>query len=350
MSEERNKQYDRNMLDVFRLLATVQVFAGHAAAHLLGNRLGPNIYQYIHFVRGVPVLLILCGFLAAKSLDGQNTKKWLVGRAARLLPAYWVCVAVNTVIIFSVYSMPPSFCSGIVYAATQFTGLNFYTGSWLRGYGVRAPNGALWTISPQIQFFILAPLIYRLMKKMSPPKAAVFIGGLTGLSILCSRGGVFLPEVLYKLVGVSVFPYLYFLVFGMAAWLFRDRLVPALEKFRWHFVAAYVLWKLFEINISAAHWLNGIDYNVVTTLLLACVIFGFAFRRQWRCPADYTYGFYLYHMVFVNLAIQRGFSSLLPVERGVWILLGIIGMTLLSAILSKKFVEEPAARLVKRKR
>lgn len=344
-----NKQYDRNILDVFRLFGTVQVFTGHIAAHLLGNRLGPNIYQYIHFIRGVPVLLILCGFLAAKSLDGQNTKKWLVGRAARLLPAYWACVSVNTVIIFSVYSPPPSFRSGIIYAATQFTGLNFYTGSWLRGYGVRAPNGSLWTISPQIQFFILAPFIYRLMKKMSPPKAAAFIGGLTGLSILCNRSVEFLPEVLYKLVGVSVFPYLYFLVFGMAAWLFRDRLVPALEKFRWPLAAAYILWKMIEIHCNAAQWLDGYHYNTATTLLLACVIFGFGFRRQWRGTGDYTYGFYLYHAVFINLAIQLGFSSLLPVERGIWILLGIIGMTLLSAVLSKKFVEEPAARLARGK-
>lgn len=118
-----------------------------------------------------------------------------------------------------------------------------------------------------------------------------------------------MPEILYKLVGVSVFPYLYFLVFGMAAWRFRERLIPALEKFRWHFAVAYVLWKLFENNTGAARWLDGINYNAVTTLLLACVIIGFAFRRQWRCPADYTYGFYLYHVVFLNLAIELGFDS-----------------------------------------
>lgn len=347
---EINKQHDNNILDIFRIFATIQVFVGHITTHFLLNN--PNFHfqqvsEFIYFIRGVPILLTLSGFLAARSLERQNAKKWLLGRAARLMPAFWVCVVVNTVIIFSIYSLPPSLLEGSVYAVTQFFALNFYTGGWLRGYGVGAPNGALWTIPVQIQFFILAPFIYKLLKKMSLSKAFAFIGGLTCLSVLCNWSGEFLPEIFYKLVGVSVFPYLYFLVFGMVAWRFRDRIVPTLEKFRWHFAVAYIFWKMVEINISAAHWIDGYNYNIATTLLLVCVIFGFAFRHQWRGIRDYTYGFYLYHMVFVNLAIQLGFSSLLPVKRGIWILLGIIGTTVLFAILSKRFVEEPAARLVK---
>lgn len=347
-----HKKYDDNILDIFRIFATAQVFAGHVVTHLLGNRLGEKIYiysKYIHFIRGVPVLLILSGFLAAKSLDTQNAREWLVRRAARLLPAYWVCVSVNTVIIFSIYSLPPSFRSGIIYAATQFTGLNFYTGSWLRGYGVGAPNGVLWTISVQIQFFILAPLIYKLIKKLSLPKALALTAGLACLSILCRRSDALLPEALYKLAGVSVFPYLYFLVFGMAAWRFRDRLIPALEKCRWLLAAVYVLWRQAENNIRDVHWLDGYHYNTVTTLLLACVIFGFAFRHQWRCAKDYTYGFYLYQMVFVNLAVELGFSPSLPDGRQIWASLGVFGMTALFAVLSKSLVEEPAAKLAKGK-
>lgn len=349
---EINKQYDDNILDIFRIFATVQVFLGHITTHLLLS--DPDFHyrqvsEFIYFIRGVPILFALSGFLAARSLDTQNTKIWLVGRAARLMPAFWVCVAVNTIIIVSIYSLPPSLLEGSIYAVTQFFALNFYTGGWLRGYGVGAPNGALWTIPVQIQFFILAPYIYKFMKKMSLTKSAVFIGGLTGLSIMCEWSCKFLPEVLYKLVGVSVFPYLYFLVFGMMAWHFRDQLIPTIEKFRWHFAVAYILWKIAEINFSAAHWLDGYNYNTVTTLLLACVIFGFAFRYQWRCTKDYTYGFYLYHMVFVNLCIELGYDSLLPMWRGVLILMGIVVTTFICAVLSKKYIEKPIGRLIEKK-
>ena len=57
--------YNRNALDVFRLIATVQVFLGHMISHFAMQN-APFIAVY--FVRGVPILFVLCGFLAAKSL------------------------------------------------------------------------------------------------------------------------------------------------------------------------------------------------------------------------------------------------------------------------------------------
>ena len=75
--------YNKNMLDVFRLIATIQVFLGHVITQFYMQNPPVNL---IYFVRGVPILFAMCGFLAAKSLEGRDVKKWWIGRAARIVP------------------------------------------------------------------------------------------------------------------------------------------------------------------------------------------------------------------------------------------------------------------------
>lgn len=339
--------YNKNALDVFRVLGTLQVFFGHIITHY--HMTNPPV-DLVYFVRGVPILFVLCGFLAAKALDKYSAKEWLIGRAARILPGFWACIVVNTVIIAVVYTTKPSLMEAAVYGVTQFFGLNFYTGGWLRGYGVGTPNGVLWTIPVQIQFFILAPLFYKFLKKRSVRGSLVLVGILTVLSILLERSAAFLPEIATKLIGVTVLPYLYFLVAGMVGWHHRDTIIPVLQKKKWLILAAYVVWKLAEIYLPFTAVLNGVLYNALTTLLMAAVIFAFAFGKSWRMPRDYTFGFYLYHMVFINLTVHFGFRSLEPAWCGVLLIAAVAVATTVCAWLSQKFVENPAAKLLNKRR
>ena len=338
--------YNKNALDVFRLIATLQVFFGHLITQFHLDT--APVYNAVYFVRGVPILFVLCGFLAAMSLDKYPLKQWLVGRFVRIVPAFWVCIAVNTVIILLVYAVKPTFMELAVYGGTQFLGLNFYTGEWLKGYGAGAPNGVLWTIAAQLQFFILAPLFHKLFKKVSLKWGLGLIGGLTAFSIALYRiGGRFLPDILNKLVNVTVLPYLYFLVGGMLVWAYRDKIIPFLVKTKWGFAASYVLWKIAEIR-GMVSLLDAEKYNTVTTLLLCCVVFGFAYSYSWRMPKDYTYGFYLYHMVFMNLCLEVVTTSLTPVWLGILIVLAMMVLTVLASVLSQRFVEIPVAGWLKK--
>lgn len=332
--------YNKNALDAFRLIATLQVFFGHLITHFHLDT--PPVYNAVYFVRGVPILFALCGFLAAMSLDKYPLKSWLIGRGVRILPAFWVCIAVNTVIILLVYPVRPTFMEMAVYGVTQFVGLNFYTGDWLREYGTGVPNGVLWTIAAQLQFFLIAPLFHKLFKKCSLKWGLGVIGGLTVMSIALYRMGGLLPDMVNKLVNVTVLPYLYFLVGGMLVWAYRDAIIPFLTKRKWWFAAAYVVWKVVEI-VGFVSILDAEKYNTVTTLLLACVVFGFSFSYSWRMPRDYTYGFYLYHMVFINLCIELVTTTLTPAWLGVLIVLAIMVLTVVASALSQRFVELPVA-------
>lgn len=337
--------YNSNILDAFRLFATLQVFAGHVITHF--SMPNPPV-QIVYFIRGVPILFALCGFLAAKSLEKHRTKEYMVRRAVRILPAFWVCIIVNTLAILLAYDTKPSLREAVIYGITQFLGFNFYTGDWLRGYGVGTPNGVLWTIGVQIQFFLLAPILHKLLRGKSLRTGTIVIAVFALISILCNYGQSFLPQILFKLVGVTVIPYLYFLVLGMEIWYHRDTVIPVLSKCRWVLLVGYILWKFAEMHLNFPRVLDGVLYNTVTTVLLACVMFGFAFEHKWRVPRDYSYGFYLYHMVFVNLAIQMGFTSLEPVWKGALLVVTIGILTLCSAWLSQRVIENPAARLVEK--
>lgn len=270
--------YNKNALDIFRLIATVQVFMGHVISHFTMDNAPVNT---IYFVRGVPILFVLCGFLAAKSLENRNPKDWLVSRAVRIVPGFWACIIINTVIILLVYETKPTLLEGGIYAVTQFFGMNFYTGDWLRGYGSGVPNGVLWTIPVQVQFFLLAPVIHKLLGQRKLSIGLALVGGLTAASIVCNLFEGYLPEIVNKLIGVTVIPYLYFLVAGMVGWYHRDTVIPVLQKKKWLVLGGYVVWKIMEDYLSFPHVLDGVLYNTLTTLLMSAVIFAFAFIGNW---------------------------------------------------------------------
>lgn len=341
-----NRNYDRNALDLFRILATVQVFLGHVITHFI---LPVDLTGAVYFVRGVPILFTLCGLLAAKSLDRYAAGDFLRRRAIRILPGFWSCIAVNSAIILALYSVTPTVPQALIYLVTQFSGLNFYTGDWLRDYGVGTPNGVLWTIGVQVQFFLLAPVLYRLLHRLGLGKSTVLVGILTLVSIAIEKSAPYIPSLLYKLAGVTVLPYLYFLVLGMLLWCFRDRVISRLEKLRWPLLLGYILYKLAELNLPALQILNGVLYNTVSTVLTVFVIFAFAFRFSWRMKRDLTYGFYLYHMVFINIAIHLGFHTLSFDWKGLLVLCAVTAATVLFAWLSQICIENPAAKLVGKK-
>lgn len=118
---------------------------------------------------------------------------------------------------------------------------------------------------------------------------------------------------------------------------------------KWIVLAAYVLWKLMEDHLAFPHVFDGVLYNTVTTLLMAALIFAFAFCACWRMKRDLTFGFYLYHMVVINLALHFGLNSLEPLWQGGLTVAVIAAVSAACAWLSHRFVELPAARILRKK-
>lgn len=60
-------EFRNNGLNLFRLLAALQVLQGHAVAHLSLQRV-PVLSDFIAFFSGVPIFFTLSGFLIWKSI------------------------------------------------------------------------------------------------------------------------------------------------------------------------------------------------------------------------------------------------------------------------------------------
>ena len=83
------------------------------------------------------------------------------------------------------------------------------------------------------QFFVLVPFLAKMLKNGSVRKSGAIVLALTAVSVLLQKVEGYLPEIVNKLIGVTVVPYLYFLVAGMVAWYHRKTVIPVLQKCKW---------------------------------------------------------------------------------------------------------------------
>lgn len=185
----------------------------------------------------------------------------------------------------------------------------YWGGYWLTKYGVGVPNGSLWTITVDVQFYLSVYIIARFMKKKSMKFWTLVIFTFALVSLILEQLSPLMPEIAYKLLMVTIIPFLYIFMFGMMVYNFRDKLLPLFARYKWLIVVLYTIWELLPDGLT--NYVYGVRYNVVTTILLMCVVFavGYGFGKH-RVKTDYTFAFYLYHIVVINFVIQMGIKNI----------------------------------------
>ena len=323
--------FENNIFDIIRYYAMLQVMINHMAEHFKLQL--PAVLQALIKFQGVVILFALSGYLTAASLDRDSVngdidkQKFLKKRFFRIFPEYWLCVLINTIVIFVLYSPKPNLKEGLIYVITQFGCLNFYTGDWLRGYGVGAPNGSLWTILVELEFYVIILLIWKWLKNKGIITWSILIACFAVLNYLTAIAGDG-EMIAIKLLNCSIIPYLYMFTIGCFFYRFREkifncdsRLIAIAGLF---FVAMYFVGDGL-ISGSYLPLLSGIALAAMT------IIFGYLFKIKFRAKIDITYGTYLYHMVVVNAIIALG------VEIN-YVVMGIgIVVSLLLGLMSSRF-------------
>ena len=323
--------FDNNIFDIIRYYAMLQVMINHMAEHFKLQL--PAVLQALIKFQGVVILFALSGYLTAASLDRDSMNgdidkpKFLRKRFFRIFPEYWLCVLINTVVIFMLYSPKPNLKEGLIYVITQFGCLNFYTGEWLRGYGVGAPNGSLWTILVELEFYVIILLIWKWIRNKGIITWGILLACFAGLNYLTAIAGDG-EMIAIKLLNCSIIPYLYMFMIGCFFYRFREkifncdsRLIAIAGLF---FVAMYFVGDGL-ISGSYLPLLSGIALAAMT------IIFGYLFKIKLRAKIDITYGTYLYHMVVVNAIIALG-------VKVNFVVMGIgIVVSLLLGLMSSRF-------------
>jgi peptidoglycan/LPS O-acetylase OafA/YrhL len=299
----------RNNFDLIRLFAASQVAITHIAVHL---GVKSSILSILGLFPGVPIFFFVSGYLIYGSYE-QSSKSpntnfnFFIKRFLRLYPALWLCFVLSITSIWAsgyLSKVDFSIIDFIVWTTTQNTIFQFYNPGFMREYGVGVINGSLWTISVEIQFYLLMPFIFYLLNKLRFGPLLLVIIFLVFANVANTNLNEKL-SVYQKLLNVSFLPWLYMFILGSLAYKYSSllNLVKRVHLliFIGLFVTSYFVSKDFD-------WGNGI--NPISYLLLASLILKVAYTKPHLSGTvlrknDISYGIYIFHMPIVNYLLYQ---------------------------------------------
>ena len=346
-----SKIFRNNNFDLVRLFAALQVAFVHVF-HIMevtpGDITGP-ILKFLYLFPGVPIFFFISGFLISKSYENNHCiKEYFQNRILRLFPALIVCVIFSIILVISsgyLADKNVTWLELFLLFIAKITFLQFYNPDYLRAYGDGVLNGSLWTITVEIQFYILTPLIYLVLNKYRNISVNYLLFSLILTFLLFNRLYYYLPNliseiVITKLTKVSFLPWLYMFLLGIY-----------IQK-NFDFFYKYLSGKfyiIFPVYIITAYIFStqgaslGNNVNPVIGILLVLTIFSLAYSmpnlgKKLLKGNDISYGLYIYHMPVVNWLIFHNYYR----ETGYSLLALCISIML--ALISWRFIERPALR------
>lgn len=354
-----------NNFDTVRLLAALQVCIRHIMAHFsLENQWG-GVKRIIDLFPGVISFFAISGFLVTMSWTRSGSvKKYARNRFLRLYPALiggFILVQVALVVFGHLRITSLADPQVWAYWAGQLSLGQFFTPDSLRGFGCGTPNGSLWTIPVEIEFYMALPIVFMVGKRMRPDVKLAIVGGLSLIynivivllvpestgshqtnaagMISMIAGGNILP--LLKLVNVTVIPYLYCFVLGGLLYLHWNKVRKVFEGKAVYWLGLYII-AAWATGSHPAYFIRS-GWSILLNILLGCLTISAAFSlgKLYKLLKgnDISYGVYIIHMVIVNVMLELGYCSTL------WHAVIAVALSVILAFLSCKFIEQPALRL-----
>ncbi len=351
-------------VDGLRAVAALSVLAYHAWLYSLprvtsGHRetTGDLIWHELRL--GLVLFFVISGFLlygpwvracAARSARRPETFAYFVRRAARIVPAYWLCIVVSALVLWPIDGTPGVRLPEAVDLWKFFVfAQNFSEDTLLK---LDAP---MWTLAVEATFYVLLPLLGAFAVATRHRAGAVvvallfgFVGFLYNLHYSDQSG---LPATVSKVLPAMA-PYFaagmlcavaahgrrlgrttmwvvlvtgIVLVVGDAWW-------AADEATRGSHDQKLRIWRDLPAAIGFGLIILAVTDAVRAPAALAA--------RPVRWVGEVSYGLYLWHVPILLLLRHHG---LLPRSAG-WALAVALGPVLLAAWLSWRYVEAPAQR------
>lgn len=303
-----------NCIVLIRLIAALEVMWGHVSIHLDVDV--PVLLDFFaRFFNGVPIFLGISGYVIWKSID--NSKKYfdyLKKRFYRIYPELWIGTLCSIAALLFFYGTNVELQELVLYILGQITLFQFWTPESMRGYGCGTPNGSLWTICVLIQWYIIAYWVKKLLKK----NLKLWIGTICGsifIAVFINEYNVFLPEIVTKLIDLTVIPYVWIFVFGAFLSEYSEELLNHLKNKWCYIVISAVI--VYSIDFQIFNTI----YPILQSILLIMAVVAFAYRfPKLELGFDISYGLYIYHMIVINVFICLGWTSGVNVILGVYII------------------------------
>lgn len=346
-------EFLKNNFDLIRLFAAFQVALVHVfrIMEIETAWVGSFILHLFYLFPGVPIFFFISGFLISRSYENNSClKEFFINRVLRLYPGLIACVAFSILLV-----MASGYLQGkgvqwfelVALFLAKTTFFQFYNPEFMRGYGDGVLNGSLWTITVEIQFYLLIPVLFFLLSRKPPQcttNCALIV--LTVLFFILNRLYAVLPDMvdtslITKLIGISFFPWLYIFLLGVLAQR-NFELFHAYLAGKFYFI--FPLYLVSSFMLSDFGGALGNNSNPVVVVLLILTVFSFAYSmpalsKKVLRGNDMSYGLYIYHMPVVNLLLYSGLYR--KTEYGFMALFACI----LLAAISWLIIEKPALRL-----
>ncbi|CAM4197514.1 acyltransferase [Cytophagaceae bacterium 50C-KIRBA] len=337
-----------NNFNLIRIFAAFQVALAHSGSHL-GIKF-PAGFEIMSLFPGVPIFFTVSGFLIANSFyRNPHWKEYFINRIVRIFPGLWFCFIVLLLGLFAtrVLTVETLFSSYFWrWVICQVSFFQFYTPDFLRTWGVGTPNGSLWTIPVEIQFYAFLPGIYFVHKSLSKWNWQIFctflIVAVIGLNYFYQTLD---PNLIFaKLYHITLAPFLAYFLFGYFSFIFWEHIRLWVEgKFLiWAVIyGVYIGIVYFKLDLYDGSYYPNV-FGWISSIILSMLVLSAAFSNRALSDKilkgnDLSYGIYLYHMVVVNFIIDLKVTS----NR----LFLALSITFILAFISWKLVEKPCLRL-----
>ncbi len=325
---------DGNIFNILRLMLASTVIFSHAYA-LLGIRLLDPTLRWMPFpISRLAVLLFfaLSGFLVSQSLLRRGVLQFARARALRLVPGLWMMILVTSAVVFTGFSSTtgspetlssnPGLRDYLVRNLLLQPGGYFISGSFAANTVPDLVNGSLWTISREVQCYVVLALAGA--TGILQRRATMLVLWLAGIAAHLSLPLDIIPAITeLRWLSIAFFT-------GVLMSLWRDHL-----RLSWPLAVAALLiaamtdapvWDQLTVIIAGS-------YALVTGGILAPV----ALKRFSSRMPDYSYGIYVYAFPAQQVAIALGLG-LTPHTN----MAAGFALALPFAIASWHFIEKPA--------
>jgi peptidoglycan/LPS O-acetylase OafA/YrhL len=295
---------------------------------------------------GVDVFFVISGYLMARLYDPADKVGFLVRRAKRLLPAYFVVVL--TTLIASVFLTDVGDFAQVsnqtTFAALFASNIGFWAENSYFDKSVFKPLLHLWSLGVELQFYLCVPVLAWLFGKRRFALMALLIAS----GIAC-----------FTMVGVSPKTAFFLLPFRLWEFLagFGIALCAPTKEPRRGFLgivalATVVILPFVPFDARAVGFLHGhpgLGAVTICTATAAVIAFGLPRRaerigRPLGIIGDYSYSIYLIHFPVIALMLYEPFSGTV-LEARAWWQFGTMGLITTGFVLVLYYgVERPFQR------
>lgn len=361
-------------LDGLRGIACLAVFAVHFQQHVrLSASFGPfEIPRLLENGNtGVALFFALSGFLLGLPLWGciqshRGFPPWggyWAKRLARVLPAYFICLTV-LIVLNRHWENPDAWLDMVLHYSFLFN---------YRQASIFSVNPPFWTLAVEVQFYLLLPLFFLLVRNMKPVMggACLLAGAIAAYLVHWSvmnswpiAGGELGRES--PVLHYSLLAHLPHFLLGTAAGVLYPSLRERGDAPWLRAVSDPIFWLCSGlVLVVLATPLDDVlalpygRYNwplvpVMLTLMIVFAPFSLLAKAllenfALRMLGMISYGVYIYHLPVQNASARYMKAlALNPVEH--WVLFGVVSLILTACVaaLSYYFVELPLRRVVRR--